>query len=360
MDEKVIAVHTSDRIAYKKCRRQWDIISDTRQGRKPIETPQPLDFGQAFHAGFAIFYDPKTWHMTLDDRRPIMVAAAISEAKRTMIGQKARFLMLTGADALEDDKQEEFVKDLDLIEGMFLHYFDYVKRHNMDRFTPVAVELGFEVELDTLPDGTRVVYRGRLDCLVKDEWDEYWVYDWKTASQWGFEASIEYLELDEQMGSYNWAVELMLGIKIAGSMYAQVKKAYPQPLPMLARQRMGCNFSTNKQNPTSYDIALKQLTEAGEPLEPYVDYLNYLKAEGVEYVKRVPVHRNRHELEEMGERIRAETADMLDPYLRVYPSPDPFKCKYCPVRPVCIGMNDGSDIEYLLNTYTVKEERTNA
>lgn len=370
MEPYVISIHTSDRIAFKSCRRQWDILSDNRQGRKPIETPRPLDFGQAFHAGMATFYSPTTWSRTLSEDRPIMVAAAIASFKQVMIANKARYLELTGKEALEDEQQEEFVEDMELGPGMFLHYFDYVQRHNLDRFTPIQTELGFTIDIFTdkeialffphlFQEGCRIVYEGRIDCLVLNEWGEYWIVDWKTGSMRALMSDIAFLELDEQLISYNWAVGTILGIPIAGNIYAQILKAYPLPLPALANTRLGRNFSTNKQNPTSYDIVVKQLTEAGESLDLYADYLNYLKLEGMDYVRRTPMHRNRHELDMIGQNIKMEVLDQLDPNLRIYPSPSEFKCKYCSVRPVCIGMNDGSDVEFILNEYTTKEMRTN-
>jgi hypothetical protein len=342
-----IAIHTSDRLSFKTCRRRWDILSDNRQGRKPIEAPRPLEFGSAFHAGMATFYNPYTWAKT-DEAREIMVVAAINAFKTTMRDMKARYLYLTGNEALSDEQQVEYLEDLDLGEGMFWHYFDYVKRHNMDRFTPAAVELSFEVDIFTSDEivlyfsdlmaraleqgytGLRIVYRGRIDCLMQDEWGQYWIIDWKTTAR--MRDDLEYLEMDEQLGSYNWALEHMLGIKVEG----------------------------NQNNPTSYDMALKQLTEEGEDLSLYEDYLNFLKAEGIVYVRRTKIHRNAHQHHEIGERIKMEVREQLNPNLLIYPSPGPWKCNGCPVRPVCVGMNDGSDVQWILNQYTTLEMRTNA
>src|SRR6185295_16380323 len=134
----------------------------------------------------------------------------------------------------------------------------------------------------------RIVYRGRLDMLAQDEWGEHWIYDWKTTAR--MDKLMSFLEVDEQLPSYNWALQNMLGIKIAGNMYAEIYKAYPQPLPENKVVRLGRRFSVNKQNPTSYDIVVKQLTEAGESLALYEDYLHFLEVEGLEYVKRTTMY----------------------------------------------------------------------
>lgn len=376
---KIIPIHTSDIIGFKKCRRRWDMLSDLRMGRKPIEAPRPLDFGQAFHAGMAVFYDPKTWAMTLDERRPIMVAAAVTAFKNTLKGQKQRYLRLMNAEALEDDAQTEYLEDLKLGEDMLAHYFDYVASHGLDDFEPLAVELGFEVALygpdqvakrfrrvhqEALAEGysgAMIVYRGRVDALVKDTHGRVWVVDWKTTVRLEPMAN---LELDEQLGSYNWALELQLGIKIAGNIYAEIYKGAPAPPARLKNARLGRIFSTSKTQTTSYDLMMASLEEAHEPVELYEDYLTFLKHEGLQYVRRTETARNRHELAEMDRRILNEAADMLRDDLYIYPSPDlyatgAFSCRSCPVKAVCIGMNDGSDWEDILNTYTTKETRTN-
>lgn len=353
----IIPIHNSDIQSFKGCRRRWDILSDIRQGRKPIETPRPFDVGTASHEAFAFFYNPKTWSRTLGDDRPVMVAGAIGIYKHTLEQQRARYVKLMKIEGLSPEQIDEHEAEVELGTGMLNHYFDYVRRHDCDRFQPIMVEKSFEVPILENEDNI-VVYRGRIDALVLDEWGQYWIVDWKTALQ--FRDNMGYLELDEQLGSYNWALQQVLGLPIAGNIYAEIRKAYPLPPPRLQTTRKGCNFSTNRQNATSYELALQTFTEAGEDLMMYEEYLNFLRVEGFEYVRRIQVHRNQHELKELGERIKGEALDMLNPNLRLYPSPSPFKCNGCPVRPICIGMNDGSDVNYLMETFTTIEQRTNA
>jgi hypothetical protein len=341
-------------------------MSDLRQGYKPIDTPRPLAFGTAFHKAMEIFYDPTTWYMTEDDRRIILVNNALASFKDEMTKQKQRYLRLTGRESLDDQDRVSYEEDLDLGIGMLKHYFDYVKRKGYDRFKPLATEVDFEVDIFTPAEikdiwgwtDTRVVYRGRIDLLVQDPWGEVWIWDHKTTAR--MRDTLSHLELDEQLSSYNWALQKALGIEIAGNVYAEIFKAYPKPLEELKNIRQGRRFSTNKQQMCSYDIAVAQLEEAGEDLALYEEFLLHLKGEGKEFVRRSEVRRNQHELNEIGNRIRDEVLDMLDPKLRIYPSPSPFSCDNCPVRSVCVAMNDGSDYKWILTTYFNPEKRNNA
>ena len=365
----VLAFHNSDIIKFKKCRRAWDITSDLRQGLKPIVQPQPLSFGTAVHAGFQTYYEPATWDLTKDPvKRQLIIENAITAFKDEVKSAKDRYLQLSGQPSLEEVMLDKYYQDLDLGEGMLRHYFDYVYKHNMDRFTPVAVELGFQVDLWTpeeiatmfpkLPQGTRVVFKGRIDLLLLDEWGEYWIWDHKTTAR--LKDTMPFLELDEQLGSYNWALQIKNGIKIAGNIYSETLKAYPKPLTLNKSRRLGCLYSVSKSTAsTTYEIALAQLKEAGEDLEPYKEFLHWLKEEGPQFVQRTPVYRNQHELADIGNRIRMEVQDMLnDPH--IYPNPDMFKCGYCESRQVCIAMNDGSDVDFITKEYFIKEKRTNA
>lgn len=346
-------------------------------GLKPKETPRPFTFGTAAHSGLEEGYNPKTWYMMQDpEKRPFMVARTLDVFHRSMEESRARYLKLTGKEGLEPEQLEEYLADLELGQGMLLHYWDYVDRHNMDRFTPVATEISFSVPIFHPDDvealfpelcrqarmdgyaGAIIVYKGRIDLLLQDDWGEYWIWDHKTTSR--VKDTMGFLEMDEQLGSYNWAAQQMLGIKIAGNVYAELFKGYPLPPQRMKVQRLGRNYSTNKQYPTSYDLAKETLEKAGEDMTLYEDYLQFLKEEGIPYVRRTPVHRNQHELTEIGQRIKDEVIEMLDPNLKMYPHPTPFACDHCPFRMPCVATNDGSDVEWILQTNYTKEKRTNA
>ena len=230
----VIAIHTSDRLSFKRCRRRWDVLSDIRRGLKPYEAPRPLDFGTALHKAMEVFYDPETWDLTLDEAtRPLIVENAVKAFVDSMASIKARYLRLSGKEGLEPEQREEYEEDLDLGTGMLRHYFQYVWERKLDRFTPIATEVDFEIDIFTpeeiveyfphLPEGTRIVYRGRIDQIVKDMLGQIWQWDHKTTARMRDQQG--HLELDEQMGSYNWAM-WRLGIQVTGIISAEIYKNY--------------------------------------------------------------------------------------------------------------------------------------
>jgi hypothetical protein len=192
-----------------------------------------------------------------------------------------------------------------------------------------------------------VVYQGRLDGIVEDSFGWYWILEHKTAGQLG---TTEYLQLDDQTGSYCWAIQKKLGIRVQGVIYNEAVKDFPTPPTQLVNARQGRNFSVNKMQKTTHDVYLKTLIEAKEDISLYEDFLNYLKLEGNPYFRRTQVHRNVHELENMGKYIRAEAEEMINPNLVMYPNPGKFNCSWCAFKEVCIAMNDGSDWQFILES----------
>jgi hypothetical protein len=156
------------------------------------------------------------------------------------------------------------------------------------------------------------------------------------------------------MGSYQWALEQQLGIPIAGSVYNELYKGMPQPPAMNKVQRQGRWFSVNKMQDTSYALYLQTLLEYNEPIELYKDILEHLRVSGKQWFRRTQIHRSPNEMRELGERITMEAQDMIDPNIKLYPNPSRFSCKWCPFRTPCIMMNDGSDVEWILNEQYVK------
>jgi hypothetical protein len=361
-----IPVHTSDRLSFKGCRERWNFLSDIRMGYKPIETPRPFEFGSAFHSAMQWRYNPPTWHLR---KTPHLLEGSIQAFRNSMADSKKRYLRLKQMEALDPEDQEKYLVDLDLGEGMLRHYFEWVELKGFDDYiTPIGVEIGFSVPIfdsleeqdDLLPHmrGFVIVYRGRIDLIVIDQDGRLWILDHKTASR--FRDNLGHLEMDEQLGSYNWGFERQTGRAVAGNIYSEVYKAYPVPPTENSTVRLGRRFSVNKNQATSYEVYKQHLIANNEPLELYEDFLNYLKLEAHPYVRRTQVHRSQTELRLLHERIKAETLDMFDPGLRIYPHPGPFKCEWCPMRPPCLAKMEGQDFQWILDTNYVKEKRTNA
>lgn len=353
VEVRKLPVHTSDRIAYKRCRRSWNYSSKLRMNLAPLAIQAPLDLGTGVHKGLETYYDPKTWSWTKKDdpRREVLLHSCISAFKDSMRAAKSRY---NAVKDFTEEQDQEFVELVALGIGMLWNYFDYAL--TVDKFTPIHVEVGFEVPIPNLPSsivpvGTEAVYRGRIDLLVRDQWGEYWIVDHKTTARW---TSTDFLELDEQCGSYAWALQEILGIRIAGVIYNELYKAVPAPPEKLSRQYKGRWFSTNKTAPTTYGLYYKTLIdEYGAIPAIYEEHLEYLQSVPVDFFRRTAIHRSPKELSNLGKQIALEAAEMLDPNISIYPNPSRYGCSFCAFRTPCIAQNDGSDVEYILkDNYT--------
>jgi hypothetical protein len=342
----------------------------------PTMTAKPLDFGVAYHQAMEVFYEPKTWSWDPEVRANLAIKAFVDKTN----AQRAVFLKnMPEGQYIESEVEEDFDERVELGKGMIRYHLERISPLEDVKWHPVRVEIAFQVPINhpvtgepltcsnpecRHPAGAPVVYAGRMDALGQDNYEDYWVIDWKTAR--ALSTTDEFLYLDDQVGSYVWACR-QLGLPVRGFIYHEMRKGYPQPPQKNKVQRLGCWFSKNKQQETSYEMYLETVkAEDTEAYEKglYDDMLNWLKDEGAKlYYQRFQIHKSDYELDQIGKNIGWEALDMIDPGLRVYPSPGRFSCTTCAFRQPCLGVNQGEDYTYTLKTlfeqrehYYVREE----
>lgn len=374
-------IHTSGRRSFRGCRRRWNWIF--RENWYPIMTAKPLEFGTAYHEALETYYNPATWSM---DREVIGSLAKKVFAEKTT-AQKLKYLKLKESTILDADVETDYNERVALGLGMLDWYFKVAP--DMDKlFTPVKTEIAFKVPIknpDTgeilfckcgecykeagsphdlgLWQGLPVFYAGRLDAIVQDHYGDYWAVDWKTAAS--LSDKDEFLALDDQVGSYPWALR-EAGIRVRGFIYHEQRKAFPEPPKENTNRRKGCLFSVSKSQATDYQTYLKTIMEFDNQafLDGYYDeFLAYLIADGIKYVQRSQIYKSDYELDQIGRNIFLEAQDMIDENLRIYPSAGRFSCSFCAFRQPCLGMNAGEDYMYTLTSmferrehYYVREE----
>lgn len=388
----VHSIHTSERKSFRSCRRRWDWTS--RQMYYPRTTPAPLEFGVAFHAAMEKFYEPTTWHMDISVR----LGFAIVEFQRVCNEQRKTYKLLNGD--LDDKLSLEYDERLKLGVGMLKYYTEKVSEFTDVGFTPVAVEIPFEIAilgptgeaiwckcarcwkryskwLDTQKtgpyqiepgireawrisawQGLPVTYGGRLDMLARDNRGRYWIYDWKTTSRiLDEDAESSFLSLDDQISSYIWALR-SLGMDVVGFVYVEIRKAYPSNPKELTRTYKGRRFSTDKTTLTTSELYRKFIEENDSKAYYeglYDEHLAWLKRDGPKFHQRHQIHKNDHEVTAAGTDIWLEAQDIVnDP--RVYPQPGRFSCNTCLFKQPCIGRNQGEDYTYTLDS--MFEKRT--
>lgn len=402
----VHSIHTSERLSHRGCRRRHDWVFN--QGYYPLTTPKPLEFGVAFHLAMQKLYDPITWH-----DKELALGLALKSFKDKTHEQLDEYVRLNlgSHQLIEPEVKADYDERVELGLGMLKSYArDVVPKYDRE-FTPIAVEIEFEVPIldeynnpvwcecdvcwrrqvrywqaldetthnvdiqgltgkegkdDQFRDawlGLVVTYGGRIDMMSIDQYGGYWIFDWKTAARLhtgeDYQTDDGFLLLDDQITSYCWAMWL-LGklndgqVPIEGFVYAEIKKAVPvEPEPNRSR-RLGRLYSINKQQETTWELYEKTVSENDtEAYEGglYDDFIAYLREFGGQYSKRHQIHRTVQELKSAGYNIYLEALDIIDPHSRVYPSPGRFSCGNCAFKEPCLGMNRGEDYIYMLDSF---------
>lgn len=314
---------TSDRKTYKTCRQRWDFGSKVRMNYEPLQDAQALRFGTAIHAALEVYYEPSTWNLARPLVEPLATAEFLSSYVRP--------------DSDNDEDIQAWRDEVELGKGILAGYYEWAPAR--DQFTPLHVELEFEVPITDLD----AVYQGRIDLLIEDHDGRYWIVDHKTCKS--MDSSTEYLDMDEQCGSYAWALQEKLGIQIAGVIYNELLKTVPSPPTVLKSGKL----SVDKKQHTTLDLYLTTLREHGYDAATYQEMLDHLASQPDRYFRRTQVLRSQRELQLLGERIAAETAEMMNPEISIYPNPNKFTCSRCEFKQPCLAKMEGSDYQWLLN-----------
>lgn len=323
-------------------------------------------------------YNPETWLTTTDDEK---LELAIKVYTDTCNAQRERFLIVTGQTKknFEDVHGDDYAERIELGKGMITHYMREIHPQADGWFKPVAVEIPFSVPLsypDVRKSGDRVgqpmqcnnsplcgqahpnpapiTLNGRVDALVEDLHDGgYFVADWKSAAQ--LIVNGEFLQLDDQITSYCAALQLILNLDIRGFMYAEFKKAYPQPPVLLKRKYSGKMYSTKKDQPTNYNMALETFRK-GDPCAYneglYDEYLATLQdpKEAPRFHQRFALLQSNDKLKNVLKNVCMEAMDITDPDLLIYPTPSRMNCAGCAFKAPCLGKFNNEDYIYTLNS----------
>lgn len=370
-----LVIRTSDRNAFRGCRQKWDWNSALRQDYEYLGGIAALDLGTAVHSGLETYYDPDLWTMPRDDVNQLAMASYLTTS-REYVDQ------IVEAVNPDDVRRAELTEQVALGRGMLEHYFQWApEQDSSDGWTPVYSEVKFQVPVPVKPDaamrlpegfhrgeyavpdgnggerdvgqlffqGRPVVHEGRIDMIIRDKEGRLWIVDHKTAAQFG---QMAFLDLDAQCSTYIWALRRVLGIPVQGVIYNQLKKNAPGPPDVL---KSG-NLSKNKQQKVSYHTYMQAIVEAGEDPAYYEDFLHYLKFEKSDYFRRVQTYRSDTELDIIEDTIVLEVVDMLNNPV-IYPNPGMFNCNGCQFYHPCLARQDGSDVQWILNSSGTYKKR---
>lgn len=397
-------LHTSERMSRRGCRRRHAWIF--RDMFYPKVTAKPLEFGVAYHKGMEVLYDPQN---RVDGDTDTAYALARMAFKQKCQEQKALFIK-NFPERYTGEVDEDYKERVELGLGMLKLWYREVMPRYDHNFTPIAVEIPFEVAIDGLwcrcdqcwrrwshsAEGTEhhdkwqeslsvedyevgrsqrayreaiweglpVTYGGRLDLLAQDANGDYWIVDWKTTVRMTNaepDVADEFLLLDDQITSYCWALRHKLGIPVKGFIYVEIKKAFPQEPEPNKRERLGRWYSVNKAQETTYEVYRRTVAENDASAYQqglYDEFLEWLKANRSldHFVTRHQITRTDTELDNAGHNIFLEAKEIIDLEMATFPSPGRYACNFCAFREPCVGKNRGEDYMYTLDT--LFEKRT--
>ena len=383
-------VHGSVLKSFQGCRLQykWNFVD----GYSAPITPAPLEFGSAFHIGMETLYDPETWSLPLNE----LYQLAKDEFTKVCLAQLRTYLERAELYQLDPEAETEYNERITLGCGMLKKVARTMDRKN---FTPVLVEKeafvpiyfpGTEIQLQCkcddcwhkylesglsvqekdfdFWDGLPVFYGFRVDAVLVDSQGRYWLVDWKSAAQLLKDQTI--LELDNQVGSYLWALRYMTKLDLQGFQYVQILKDYPKPPKRLVRSRLGRSFSVTK-NARTDAVTFKSTVEKRDPSAYqqglYNEHIAWLKKFGPQFIKWHTIHKTDEQLAVIGEDLTYAIIDLLnDP--RIYPTGGRITCAQCRFQEPCLERQSGGDYVEILNTqyekmepyYVIQRERRRA
>jgi hypothetical protein len=266
---------------------------------------------------------------------------------------------------LGDEMREQQLEGFRLGQAILEHYFVWAPAYDRD-WTPLYSEVEFEVPINVqawlfdgnaLPPGFHVdkngdllrvvdgelypvVYQGRLDVVMKHRDGGIWIWDHKTAKS--FQSNMAWLDMDQQVGSYVWALEQKMNIRCEGVILNQLKKWIPDPPDVLKNGHL----SKNKNQKTTEMLYRQAIIENDEDPAYYVDFLEYLR-ENKKAFRRLMSRRPPRQLKALEFNIIMEAFEMAgNPY--IYPDPSQFHCGGCPQFNPCQERQDGGDFDWLL------------
>jgi hypothetical protein len=308
-----------ERTLFKRCRRAWDLGARERQNYEPAKPIRVFDFDEAIHDALDVYYFPGMWDWGREIVRPLAVEGFLKSMRR----QRAAYAEHSDLSAAQEEEWDEHV---DLGKEMLERYFVWASE--ADRFVPVQVAAQFDVVIPdprspddglVTPDGRAIRYRVRIDLVVMDEHELYWLVEHRVVgSPW---YDLDQLLIDEQSLSRSWSWELGFLAKIEGTIHNELRKGVPS------------------EHATPADEIVTQVIQGPSGL---------IKQQENAFFRRTQIPRSEYEFEQHRVHAALEVIDMVDPQLSLYPNPSIQNCSSCVYRQPCMAMSYGSDVHSVL------------
>lgn len=326
-------LRTSERKDARLCWWLWE--QHWLKGISPKRSPTWSVFGTAMHKALEVYYPVGVKRGTL--------ANAIDEFLGCLNGEIRKI----GVDIFDEEYQRaedkadangtvvRLIPAHELGPMMLRGYVNYWRDHDK-QWEVIHTEQPFQINVPDpeFPDETLVVYAGTWDALMRNRRDKrFWLWDHKTAKQI---PQPDFLELDDQAGSYLWVAKEVLvhkGVltekdKIHGIVFNYLKKTGPDE-----RRTNTAGESLNKDGTVS----------KRQPTARFVRY---------------PSARSPHQIATQARRVQDEAVvmDMMrNGHLTIYKNPHK-DCPRCIIFDMCAAHEAGDDWELIRDElYVVRD-----
>lgn len=315
-------LRTSERKDFRRCPWLWE--QSWIEGIRPRREPTWALFGTAIHKGLEVYYPPGIRR----GRREDAIDAFLDKLEN-----EQRKIGILPDNATEETDAELVAAD-ELGEEMLWNYFAHYGKDS--EWEVIHTEQPFQIDVPhpTKPGQVLVVYMGTWDVLMRHRrTGKFWLWDHKTAKSL---PNIQYLELDDQAGSYLWVAREVLRHKgiftkkdtIEGIVFNYLKKTLPD-----ARPTNAAGHSLNKDGSVS-------------KRQPAPRFLRHA-AERTEW-----------QLVQQAKRVQAEAlvmAEYRSGALPILKNPT-MDCPRCPLFDLCTLHESGDDWEDVRDALYVKRD----
>lgn len=350
---RAIIIRTSDRSAFKSCRRKWGFSSHLKMNLSPKALAAPLWFGSAIHYALEDYHGWNVFGHPREAFKAYCIATA-QNYKRD----------------LPPDAQEHY----ELGKAMMDYLVDYwLARYPRKKdktywcedpetgvMTP-QVEVNFEIPLPIDPIATPllyslmracgadcVLYRGTIDRVVIDDFGHLWCDEYKTAKVF----QNTHYQTDSQITTYTWAMGLIYDVPVEGVIYEQFIKKTPKQPKLLATGGISVAQHQNTSYPLYREALESMYGDIMKAPSKNQAYMNQLMSSETEdrdrYIIRERIARSPQQCGSEAIKIMLELEDMINPNLPLYPNPTRDCSRMCSFMTPCINMDDGSDWEALI------------
>lgn len=330
-------ITASERAAYRRCRRQWDFGARSRQELEPVDAASSDDLDSVLREAMAVYYFPGMWDWDRAIVEPLVIKA------------------LHASFARRQPRVEHH--SLAELEAVLRRYLAWAP--SVDRFTPIRVSSDYEVDIPHPDDPARSVpgasrrpvrYRGRIDLLVADAADRYWIVRHRAVTRgWTDEAL---LTLDDRDLADAWAWQLeYLGLEVVGTVCNEIwigDGRAPEPLAGVAASFAGdVRLAQHEASGGGRSLTGHRRARAKQA-EPD-DEREHVRQEAPGF-RRTWIRRSARAIGMAGRDLGREAIDMRDPDVSVYPNPSAAHCPTCEFLRPCLALFEGQDVDDMLRT----------